>query len=295
MSGNSPWERQKQEINSYNTFYSAITGRASEDSFHDRGYILVNFFPTIQDPYQNTTAQPDFLLYNGESLLLAEIKSGSNIEERHVNQVERFSQLSIESVEEYLKQTGPISESPFRGDVNTIEPFISYQGIDREYIDKCRNQWPDCGEKLSQLEAQAPILIQSQGDRLEIVAGSFQSDAIQDWLNRGIELPDNPKKELLLTEGMEPECLSVAICGIWGQRAAKEDVEISITEVRSRFDQRAIEPGRVRKVFHFLDEIGACDMVQNGTVRARFTQDHLEEILNIEQRVSKQGVDEWLK
>lgn len=295
MPGESPWTRQKREIDSYNTFYAAYSGRASEKSFHDQGYILVNTFPNIRDSQNNVEAQPDFLLYNGRILLLVEVNSGNNIESRHVSQIEEFSRLSIESAENYVKETEPVKRSSYAGDVRSIEPLISYQGLDKTYINKCRNEWEDCREKLVDLEDKCPILIQSPGEKLEIAAGNCESEPLHEWLDRGIRLPSNPKKEILLTEGMEPECLAVAICGIWGQRAANKDVEISITNIRSQFDSRAIEPGRIRKVIHFLDEIDACDIVENGSMKARFTQEHIDQVLDIEQRVSEKSVDEWLK
>lgn len=295
MAGDSPWVRQRREIGSYNTFYSAITGRASDDSFHERGYILVNIFPVIKDPRNEVEAQPDFLLYDGHSLLLVEVKSGNNIEERHISQITEFSKLSIERAENYLKETEPIRKSTYDGSVANIEPVIAYQGLDQEYIQNCRNDWPDCQKKLEALEEAGPVLIQSRGGRLELVAGSFTSEEIQDWLNKGIELPANPKKEILLTEGMEAEALAVAICGIWGQQAAKEDVQVSITDIRSHFDNRPIEPGRVRKVVHFLNEVNACEIVEKGTMKARFTQEHMDQILNIERKVAEKSVDAWLE
>lgn len=294
MGEESPWERQKQEINSYNTFYSTITGRAADNSFTDKDYILVNVFPTIPDERQGLEVQPDFLLYDGNRLIMVEIKSGSNIEPRHVEQMRDFSNLTIEAAESYIKETETVRESPFEGTVNEIIPLISYEGIDEEFIEKCRHKWPDCKERLESLESEAPILTQTRNEELKVAAGSFESDDIQRWFEQGIKIPQNPKKELFLTEGMELESLAIAVCSIWGQRSANEKIEISITDVRSYFDQRTIKPGRVRKVFHFLDTIGACELQEQSVPIAEFSEENMSVILNIEQKVSEKSVDEWL-
>lgn len=291
----SPWNRQKREITSYNTFYSTITGRAADNSFSDKDYILVNVFPSIPDTRQGLEVQPDFLLYNGSRLIMVEIKSGTNIEDRHVDQMQNFSNLTIEAAESYIKETETVRRSPFEGNVNEIIPIISYEGLDEEYIEKCRHDWPDCKEKLEALENEAPILTQSRDEELKLTAGTFESDDMQRWFERGIQIPKNPKKEIFLTEGMELESLAVAVSSIWGQRATDEKVEISVTDVRSHFDQRAIEPGRVRKVFHFLDTIGACGLQEKNVPIAEFSEENMSVVLNIEQTVAEKPVDEWME
>lgn len=82
------WKRQKQEIDSYNLFYSAITHRSTTKGFIDFGYRLVGQFVQIDDHRNDLHPSPDFTLYDGESVLLVELKSGENINPSDINQME---------------------------------------------------------------------------------------------------------------------------------------------------------------------------------------------------------------
>ena len=84
---NEDWSRQKRELDSYNTFFSAIKGEVTGQGFHDLGYRLVGRFLHVPDSRNDVEPSPDFLLYNGESLLLVEIKSGENIANRDIEQM----------------------------------------------------------------------------------------------------------------------------------------------------------------------------------------------------------------
>lgn len=97
------WERQKREIDSYNVFFSALKGRSGTPCLFNLGYRLVGVFMRISDNRQRIVAEPDIVLYNGEKLLLVEIKSGTNIDQRAMDQLESASRISIEAGQTFLQ------------------------------------------------------------------------------------------------------------------------------------------------------------------------------------------------
>lgn len=303
MVGDSEWGRQKREILSYNVFYSALTPRA-EPCLAKFGFELPVAFPTIDDERNGIRAEPDFVLYDGETLLLVEVKSGDNIDEDHVSQMEACNNISIEAAEEFLKDADVKRRTSYTGDVNTVETAISYQGIHEAYIQNCRHAWPDCKEKLEDLEQHAAILAQGEGSPLRLVAGEFKSENFNDVFGSGVSLPKNSKTEFVLTENTEVESVAVAICQIFGFRAAKGPVEVTPSDIRSYFAPRhAVRFSRIRRAAAFLNDIGACDVeapdeVEDGEYEESkliFTVDHMEEILDIERTVSETSVSDHFK
>lgn len=81
------WARQKRKLDSYNTFFAAVKGEVTGEGLYDLGYQLVSCFQNISDSRNNVTASPDFVLFNSETLLLVEIKSGENITDRDIQQM----------------------------------------------------------------------------------------------------------------------------------------------------------------------------------------------------------------
>src|SRR6056297_1297490 len=99
------WSRQKAEIDSYNTFLSAYHSRASYHGFSEMGYVVSNYFPKLSDPRTGVNAEPDFTLYDGKTFILVEIKQGNNISSRHIEQMEKNNEVSIEYAEDFLKDS----------------------------------------------------------------------------------------------------------------------------------------------------------------------------------------------
>jgi hypothetical protein len=95
-------ERQRREVNSYNLFYSAVTGRANP-SLAEHDVQVPMIFPVIEDRPNDVRAEPDFVLYDGETCILVEVKSGNNIEDRHICQMEECDSVSIETAEDALR------------------------------------------------------------------------------------------------------------------------------------------------------------------------------------------------
>lgn len=305
MSGNSDWNRQKQEVNSYNVFFSALTPRA-DPCLSALGFELPVVFPTIEDNRLDTIAEPDFLLYDGEICLLVEVKGGDNINDRHIDQMRACDDITIETVEKYLRQTDVAEKTSYSGNVRAVETAISYQGIDEEYIRKCQNEWEDCQEQLEELLNYTTVLAQGEGASLRQVAGRFGTPRLRGIFESGIDLPDNPKREFVLTENVEPESLAVAICRVVGEQAAKGPVRVTATDIRDQFAPRhAVRFAGIAHVIEFLEDIGACDINESDSEQQEedgfdetlyeFNVNHMSEILDIEQTVSKKSIEEHFR
>lgn len=294
MSGSKEVDRQLREKQTYNLFYSALTARASP-SLTDHGWRVPIIFGEIEDSYAGVVARPDFVLYDGDTCLLVEVKSGDNIRDRDIEQMERCNQLTIDGVEEELEAADVQDKTPYNGEVQTIDRCIVYHDIDEEWIKQCRNEWSDCQEQLERLEQKAAVLTQDFGGTLRRVAGEFKSGRLQHRFDGGVELPENPKEEFVLTEQMEKEILAVAICGIWGEQAVGYDdaVEVNVNQIRDHFAPTFnVPPARVNRVLYYLTEIGACAHVEDLTYE--FSRDHISEVLNIIQTVRSQRVEDVL-
>lgn len=109
-------------------------------------------------------------------------------------------------------------------------------------------------------------------------------------------MPQNPKKEFFLTDGLEKESIAVAICHEWGERAVKgsDGVVVTISDVRERFDYRPPDIPDIADVFQMLTHIGARDEGDSDREYV-FQPEHMKEVLNIEQTVRTRPVNEYLQ
>jgi len=286
-------ERQFREVNAYNLFYSSLTPRASP-SLYEKGWRLPMMFYEIDDTYSGIHAEPDFVLYDGDTCLLVEIKSGNNIEQDYIDQLERYNSISIDGMIEELEAAEVPERTQYDGDVRHIESCIVYQDMDEEWVKECRTA-ENCREMLEGMESESPILAQDYGGELRTIAGDFDSGRLDALFSSGVELPVNPKEEIMLTEQMEKEVLAVAICDSWGEQAIDhgDPVECNVSEVRDYFAPRFnIPPKKANRVLYYLSEIGACNHVEDLTYE--FTRSHLSEILSIKQTVRDSRVEEVL-
>jgi hypothetical protein len=304
MTDSSGWHRQNQEVMSYNVFFSALTPRATP-CLSELGFELPVMFPTITDDRQGVKTEPDFLLYDGDICLLVEVKSGDNINRQHIEQMRACDQVTIETLQEYLKDTEVYEKTSYTGNVDTIETAVVYGDLDEEYIRKCREEWPDCRERLETVEEYAAVLGQERGGSLRLLAGEFETETLGSVFSNGVNLPQNPPREFALTENCEPESLAVAICNIWGQRAVKGPVEVTVSDIRDHFAPRhAVRFGQAEYALTFLEDIGACDVedddreIDEGEYEQAtyvFTVDHVDEILNIEQTVRETTISDYFR
>lgn len=292
---NPAWDRQKKEIEAYNTFYSAYTGRASDDSFHDRGFYIRGLFAKISAS-SGDNPEPDFILYDGSTFLMAEVKAGDNIETRHIEQMEKCTELTIIDAQDYLSANQVAEETPYDGNVDEIESFIVFCGLDEDYIDEWRGESEDFTNNIEQLESLVPILGAEPGERLRILSGSFSNTTLNEWLGAGIELPENPKKEFYLTDGLEYESIAVAICQNWGEIAVKgaDGVSVTVSDVRERFEYRPPPISKILDVFKVLVHLGACDQGDNDREFV-FNITHMRRVLGIEELMREKPFSEYLQ
>ncbi|MFC6977065.1 hypothetical protein ACFQL1_23850 [Halomicroarcula sp. GCM10025709] len=254
------------------------------------------FFPVIEDRTADVTAEPDFVLYDGETCVLAEIKSGNNIEGRDIKQMRKCDAVDIETAEAALKDAQVRERLGYTGTVTAVEPVIVYQDLDEGYIEEAAEESTQFRDRVEELTNYAVLLTQDYGGQLRPLRGEFnESGNLQSLLRRGVELPQNPPDQIMLTEGMEHEILAIAIADVWGEKALDHDdgAEVSRTAVRDYFSpQHNVQPSDLDLVFEFLVEIGACEQVENHTYR--FTRDRYDAVLDVEPQVMSESVEDYL-
>jgi len=288
-------ERQRREVNTYNLFYSAITARA-DPSLGAHGVRVPMMFPVIEDRSKQVRAEPDFVLYDGANCILAEIKSGNNIDNRDIKQMEESARVDIEIAEDALKAAQVQEKTVYDGTVTAVDSIIIYQDLDEAYITEASEESDVFRNTLDRITDHAVLMTQDYGGELRVLAGEFNEDGdLQSMLKQGIELPRNPPDTIMLTEGMEHEILAMAIADIWGEQAVdhSDGVTVTRTEVRDHFaPQHNVEPSDLDLVFEFLEDFGACDQIESHTYE--FMRDHMDDILDVESQVMSESVKDYL-
>ena len=283
------WERQRRELDSYNTFFSAITGEVTNEGFHELGFRYVGRFQRIRDERTGVQPAPDFVLYNGRILLLAEVKSGWNINPGHVEQMEECDEVSIEAAREFLDATPIESEGLDPGSLTEVQPFIVYY---EDFIEECREQ-PACADALDELLEVTAVATQRKGGSLQLEGGVVYDDGFGERLADGISLPSAPPKNVFLTEGMEPECLAFSVCyDLVLNSLGTGRVTLFPSDVANHYLNRELPLSRVERVLEFLNDAGACRSLEGGGYE--FTRGHLRNIVGIEEKLAEKPVDEWL-
>lgn len=291
-------ERQRREVNTYNLFYSAVTARA-DPPLSSRGVRIPVMFPVFEDESEgrDIKAEPDIVLYDGSTCALCEIKSGHNINERDIRQMKECNKVTIETAEEELKNAQVREKTEYDGSVTAVESVIVYQDMDEEFVEETRRESADFRDALTRVTEHAVLMTQDYGGDLRVLAGEFDDDgAMQSALRAGVSLPENPPDEIMLTEGMEPEILAVAVTDIWGEQALDHDdgVVVSREEIRDHFAPRHnVNPGDLDLVFDFLEDIDACE--ETGTHRYEFRREHMGAILGVEEMVMEQRVEDYFR
>ncbi len=286
---NEQWERQKLEIDSYNTFYAAIKGEITGEGILDIGYRLVGRFLTVPDSRNDVEAEPDFVLYDGSTLLLVEVKSGNNISNRTIEQMERCADLSIEAAQDFLKDTSLTDPDLDPNDLRKVQPCIVFYN---EVIAECREH-QSCVDALDELGEHAAVLTQEKGDTLQLDSGRVVDKELEGTLSSGLQLPEAPDKNIYLTEGVELECLAFSVChDCVVNNMAHGRLSLSPSGVRDRYQNRALPMDRVRTVLRFLDEVGACREADDGEYE--FTQAHLGTIVSVQEYLAEKPVEEWI-
>jgi hypothetical protein len=291
-------ERQRREVNTYNLFYSAVTARA-DPPLSARGVRIPVMFPVFSDSSEgrDVKAKPDMVLYDGSTCMLCEIKSGNNITERDINQMEGCDRVTIETAEKELKNAQVREKTEYDGSVTAVESVIVYQDMDEQYIEETRRESRSFRDALDRITKHCVLMTQDYGGNLRVLAGDFGSTgAMQSALQAGVSLPENPPDKIMLTEGMEPEILAIAVTDIWGERALdyEDGVRVSREEIRDFFAPRHnVNPGDLDLVFELLTDIDACEEI--ATHRYEFRREHMKSILGVEEIVMEQRVEDYFR
>lgn len=286
------WERQRREIDSYNVFYSAFHGVNGGRTLKDLGFRRPLRFPEINIRGQSKDAEPDIAVYNDSTLLLAEVKSGGNVGERAVKQMQRCANVTIEDAEGYLKDSKMADYGLDPNSLSTIDPCIVFFE-DQFHADIEGDPRDEQDLKSITDDFNCPILTQNRDDRLDIERGSFEDAELNSLLNTGVSLPKIPPQTVFLNEGIEKECLAMSICHDHVLRDLKNGrVVLTPEAVEDLYPMRAVGYRDIQEVLQFLSEVGACRESEDGEFI--FEQAHEENIFQVEEEVSEQRVDDFL-
>lgn len=286
------WERQKKEIDAYNVFYSAFHGVNGGSTLNDLGFRKPRRFPEINIRGQSDDAEPDIAVYNGSTLLLAEVKSGGNVGERAVDQMGRCASVTIEDAKSYLKDAKMSNYGLDPNSLSTVDPCIVFFR-DRFYADIEGDRHDE--QDLQSIENQlgCPVLTQKRHSQLTIARGNFADTGLHSFLSSGVPLPKIPPQSIFLNEAIEKESLAVSICFDHVLRDLKNGrVTLTPETVADLYTMRAVSYRDIKNTLQFLSDVGACR--ESDDEKYVFEQAHQTNIFNIKDILSEQRVDDFL-
>lgn len=283
------WEKQKREVDSYNVFFSAFKGRIEGKSLYDLNYRLAGMFVEIPDPRNDIEVEPDFALFNGSTLFFAEIKSGRNINQRDIRQMEATKKLSIEAAIEWLRDAEPQQTGYDPNGLNNIESAIVYY---RDFLDECRNS-SGCSDALGNLSEHCTVLSQKKGGKLQVMEDRLNDSELKALLAEGISVPTLVDKTIYLTENVNRETLAYSIVHDAVLNSIGKDKEISISpdDIIDRFRHRQVSRGKLNDALAFLRQIGACVKVSDEYV---FRNSNMSNIMSVGDYLNETTVREFL-
>lgn len=286
------WERQQREIDSYNVFYSAFHGTNGGPTLKNLGFRRPLRFPEINVRGLSNSAEPDIAVYNGSTLLLTEVKSGGNVGERAVQQMERCASVTIEDAENYLKDSKMSNYGLDPNEISNVDPCIVFFE-DRFKSDIENDPYDEQDLQSIKEDHDCPILTQKRDGLLTVERGSFQAATLDSFLTSGVPLPKIPPQTIFLNEGVEKESLAVSICFDHVLRDLKHGrITLTPQDVEDLYPKRALDYRDIQDTLHFLSEVGACS--NSNDDEYVFTQAHESNIFKVKNIVSEQRVDDFL-
>ncbi|WP_042663220.1 hypothetical protein [Haloferax sp. ATB1] len=283
------WVKQQREVDSYNLFFSSFDGLSGHEALSDLGYRLVGNFVTVADSRRQIETEPDFVLFDGETALLIEIKSGTNINTRDIQQMERCNELSYESVVDFLRDA-EFEAQLDPNELSSVEPVIVYYS---DFLDECRTS-PGCLDALNELSQYCTVLSQGKGEVLKIEEGGFENSELDSLLREGIQLPKLVDKKIYLTENANREILAYSIAHdlVLNNLGKNDRISISPSDVMERYRHREIPLEKVRDALRFLEKIGGCR--QNADGEFVFGTHHLGNLLQVQAKLEQTRVKDYL-
>lgn len=284
------WNKQQREVDSYNVFFSSFKGESSTSGLFDLNYRLVGSFMTVPDNREGIEVEPDMVLFNGETLLLTEIKSGTNINQRDIKQMEKCNQVSIEAAIEFLSDAEIESSGLDHNDLTNIEPIIVYWS---GFIEECRDS-PGCQGALSDLSEHCTILSQEKGGQLQIEESNITDTELEETLSDGLKLPTLPETNFYLTENVNREILAYSIAHDCVLPNLKRDsrIELAREDVIERYRHREIPLSKLDDALKFLEGIGGCSQVSDGVYR--FEKARLSNLLSVTSQLEETRVLDYI-
>lgn len=283
------WEKQKRELDSYNVFFNAFKGGIEDQSLYDLGYRLVGMFVNISDQRNDVEVEPDFVLFDGATLLLVEVKSGKNINSRDIRQMEESNKLSIEAAIEWLRDADIQGKGYDPNGINNIECSIVYY---REFIEQCRDS-SGCVKALEKISDHCSVLSQQKGGKLQVEKNQLDDPELNSVLSDGIAIPTLVDKVVYLTENVNREILSYSIVydAVLNSLGKDSEIAIGADDIIEKFRHRKIPRGKLNDALAFLRQINACVKASNEYV---FRTSNMSNIMSVSDHLSKTTVQEFL-
>lgn len=287
------WERIRQELDSLNLFYSAITGRSDEkNNFRKMGF--EEFIqPKFRDPYSEEgliEARPDFVLLRDDYMCFIEVKSGRNIDQNHIKQSVRNSSFSIEglrnSFSNYLERDVSVSE------------FDSIFVFKKDFLEECVES-ENCLDNLNEITEDSVVLVQEKGDVLTFCEESDKtsSDELNEVLENGIHLDEVPKNEIMLVDDLELENIIVYLQRTFLDELKDEkEIVMSVSEIYTEFIPKNIRCSRdrVKRAMKLIRKLDGATMKKGGE-KYRVKREDVKELMKIPEILLEKNADEVLE
>lgn len=285
----SSWDEQKNELLTHNLFYAVMNGY-NGPGLVDMGYRLVGENVEVPDERRDVTIYPDYVLYDGETVLFVKVVHGESISEETTAEIDSWPRIALEGVKEYLKRA-PVRKMNM--EPSNAEQYDFCVVVRDDLFSKLSSD----SEDLSDIFDAHCVLSVSPGGEAELVLPPLRDRTVSNKLERGIDLPKRPPHNRSLTPDAEYESLAVAIAEEIAITSLKSEEgesirsEISVSDIRNHFGED-IERAKVREVAKYLENHGACKINEEGNMV--FTKSSITPLLDIESRVSETGVREHL-
>jgi len=284
------WLEQKEKINALNLFHSAVKGDVSNSGIASQGYKFVGPFLPVPDRRNDVFTRPEFTFYSGDTVVFVNVEPGDQITQEHRNRAELYQELNLEAVEEFIRKKGRT------GNINlstrNLDHFEHHLVFYETAIQTAQAGGPGAAI-YDDLKDLCGIFSQSNGGKLRFEDGLAQDDSFHNIFSSGINLPQTPSKDFLLTANVQPESLAVSLAQEILPEKFKDNATVKMTsrEVR-QFYNRDIEIETAQKALEYLRYRDVCDDI--GTYEYSFSRDDIQHFYEVEEHLRDITVEEYL-
>lgn len=284
----STWEEQKAELLTHNLFYAAMNGY-SDTGLVDMGYRLVGENVEVPDERRNITIYPDYVLFDGETVLFIKVVHGQDISEGTLAEIDSWPEIALEGVKEYLKRA-PVRKMDM--EPSNTEQYDFCVVVRGDLFNDISS-----GKDLGDIFDAHCVLSITPGEEAELVLEPLRDSSLSKRLETGLDVPKRPPHNRSLTPRVDYESLAVAIAeeiaitSLNSEEGDSIQSEISYSDVRNHFGED-IERAKIKEVAQYLENHGACRINEDGNMV--FTRSSITPLLQIESKVRDTGVQEYL-